>query len=32
MGVFELAPYADGTRAVARAMTGGDAFTRRRRR
>ena len=27
MGVFELAPYADGTRAVARAMTGGDAFT-----
>ncbi len=27
MGVFELAPYADGTRTVARAMTGGDAFT-----
>ena len=27
MGVFELAPYADGTRAVARAMTDGDAFT-----
>ena len=27
MGVFELAPYADGTRVVARAMTGGDAFT-----
>jgi phosphoglycerate kinase len=27
MGVFELAPYADGTRAVARAMTAGDAFT-----
>ena len=27
MGVFELAPYAGGTRAVARAMTGGDAFT-----
>ena len=27
MGVFELAPYAGGTRAVAQAMTGGDAFT-----
>jgi phosphoglycerate kinase len=27
MGVFELAPYAAGTRAVARAMTDGDAFT-----
>jgi phosphoglycerate kinase len=27
MGVFELAPYAAGTRAVAQAMTGGDAFT-----
>jgi len=27
MGVFELAPYAEGTRAVARAMTDGGAFT-----
>ena len=27
MGVFELAPYAAGTRAVARAMTEGTAFT-----
>jgi phosphoglycerate kinase len=27
MGVFELAPYAAGTRAVARAMTEGAAFT-----
>jgi phosphoglycerate kinase len=27
MGVFELAPYAGGTRAVARAITGSDAFT-----
>ncbi len=27
MGVFELAPYAGGTRAVAQAMTGGEAFT-----
>jgi phosphoglycerate kinase len=27
MGVFELARYAAGTRAVAQAMTGGDAFT-----
>jgi phosphoglycerate kinase len=27
MGVFELAPYAGGTRAVAEAMTGGQAFT-----
>jgi phosphoglycerate kinase len=27
MGVFELAPYAAGTRAVAQAMTDGDAFT-----
>ena len=27
MGMFELAPYAEGTRAVAQAMTGGDAFT-----
>jgi phosphoglycerate kinase len=27
MGVFELAPYADGTRAVIAALTGGDAFT-----
>jgi phosphoglycerate kinase len=27
MGVFELAPYTAGTRAVAQAMTGGDAFT-----
>jgi phosphoglycerate kinase len=27
MGVFELAPYAGGTRAVAEAMTGSDAFT-----
>jgi phosphoglycerate kinase len=27
MGVFELAPYAGGTRAVARALTDGDAFT-----
>ena len=27
MGVFELAPYAGGTRAVAQAVTGGDAFT-----
>jgi phosphoglycerate kinase len=27
MGVFELAPYAAGTRAVARAMTEGGAFT-----
>lgn len=27
MGVFELAPYAAGTRAVAQAMTGGGAFT-----
>ena len=27
MGVFELAPYAAGTRAVAKAMTEGTAFT-----
>jgi len=27
MGVFELAPYAAGTLAVARAITGGSAFT-----
>jgi len=27
MGMFEVAPYAEGTRAVARAMTGGEAFT-----
>ncbi len=27
MGVFELAPYAVGTRAVAQAITGSDAFT-----
>jgi phosphoglycerate kinase len=27
MGVFELAPYAGGTRAVAEAMTGSNAFT-----
>ena len=27
MGVFELAPYAGGTRAVAEAMTDSDAFT-----
>jgi phosphoglycerate kinase len=27
MGVFELAPYAEGTRVVARAMTDGKAFT-----
>ena len=27
MGVFELAPYTAGTRAVAQAMTSGDAFT-----
>ena len=27
MGMFELAPYAAGTRAVARAMTSGEAFT-----
>ena len=27
MGVFELAPYAAGTRAVARAIADGDAFT-----
>ncbi len=27
MGVFELAPYAGGTRAVAQAITGIDAFT-----
>jgi phosphoglycerate kinase len=27
MGVFELAPYAGGTRAAAEAMTGSDAFT-----
>jgi phosphoglycerate kinase len=27
MGVFELAPYAGGTRAIAEAMTGSDAFT-----
>ena len=27
MGVFELAPYAGGTRSVAQALTGGDAFT-----
>jgi phosphoglycerate kinase len=27
MGMFELAPYAEGTRAVARAMTEGGAFT-----
>jgi phosphoglycerate kinase len=27
MGMFELAPFAEGTRAVARAMTGGAAFT-----
>ncbi len=26
MGVFELAPYAGGTRVVAQAMTGGDTF------
>ena len=27
MGVFELGPYAAGTRAVAQAITGSDAFT-----
>ena len=27
MGMFELAPYAEGTRAVARAMTGSETFT-----
>jgi phosphoglycerate kinase len=27
MGVFELAPYAAGTRVVGQAMTGGAAFT-----
>ncbi len=27
MGMFEREPYAPGTRAVARAMTGGEAFT-----
>jgi phosphoglycerate kinase len=27
MGVFELAPYAAGTRAVAQAMADGGAFT-----
>jgi phosphoglycerate kinase len=27
MGVFEFAPYAAGTRAVASAMTAGTAFT-----
>ena len=27
MGMFEREPYAAGTRAVARAMTGGEAFT-----
>ena len=27
MGMFEREPYAGGTRAVARAMTGGEAFT-----
>ena len=27
MGVFELAPYAGGTRAVAQAIVGSDAFT-----
>jgi phosphoglycerate kinase len=27
MGVFELPPYADGTRAVARALTDSNAFT-----
>ena len=27
MGVFELAPYAGGTQAVAQAITGSDAFT-----
>ncbi len=27
MGVFELSPYAGGTRAVAEALTDGDAFT-----
>jgi phosphoglycerate kinase len=27
MGMFELAPYAEGTRAVAQAMIGGPAFT-----
>ena len=27
LGVFELAPYTAGTRAVGRAMTGGGAFT-----
>ena len=27
MGMFELAPYAGGTRAVARALTDGEAFT-----
>ena len=27
MGVFELAPYAGGTRAVASALTGCEAFT-----
>jgi len=27
MGVYELAPYAAGTRAVARAMADGGAFT-----
>ena len=32
MGVFELTPYAAGTRAVAQAMADGGAFTHRRRR
>ena len=27
MGVFELAPYANGTRAIASALTSGEAFT-----
>jgi phosphoglycerate kinase len=27
MGVFEVAPYADGTRAIARALAGSGAFT-----
>jgi len=27
MGVFEMAPYANGTRAVASALTGSEAFT-----
>jgi phosphoglycerate kinase len=27
MGVFELAPYANGTRAIALALTSGEAFT-----